>query len=95
MLALGVVCAIIIAIDVARRPQHMWIMDVVWPVTALFGTVWIAWQYFAYVRLDDGERPSPQGDRRLSGLDPRKLIIRHRRFGRMRENVSRAAHACL
>jgi len=51
MLALGVVCAIIIAIDVARHPQHMWIMDVVWPVTALFGTVWIAWQYFAYGRL--------------------------------------------
>ena len=29
----------------------MWIMNIVWPVTALFGTVWILWQYFAYGRL--------------------------------------------
>jgi Domain of unknown function (DUF4396) len=34
-----------------RAPQHMWIMNVVWPVTALFGSAWIVWQYFAYGRL--------------------------------------------
>ncbi|WP_428483900.1 hypothetical protein [Rhodopila sp.] len=50
-LLLGVVCMVIIAIDVVRHKQHMWIMNVVWPVTALFGTVWILWQYFAYGRL--------------------------------------------
>ncbi len=50
-LLLGVLCAIAIAVDVARRPQHMWIMNVVWPVTALFGTGWVIWQYFAYGRL--------------------------------------------
>ncbi len=50
-IALGVVCAVIIAIDVWHHPQHMWIMDVVWPVTALFGSIWIVWQYFAYGRL--------------------------------------------
>ncbi|CCD87281.1 conserved membrane protein of unknown function [Bradyrhizobium sp. ORS 285] len=50
-LVLGVVCALIIAIDVVRHPQQMWIMDVVWPVTALFGSVWVVWQYFAYGRL--------------------------------------------
>jgi hypothetical protein len=50
-LLLGVVCALAICIDVMRHPQHMWIMSVVWPVTALFGTLWVAWQYFRYGRL--------------------------------------------
>lgn len=50
-LALGALCAAIIGIDVARQPQHMWIMDIVWPVTALFGTIWVVWQYFSYGRL--------------------------------------------
>jgi Domain of unknown function (DUF4396) len=50
-LLLGALCAIIIAGDLVRYPQHMWIMNVVWPVTALFGTIWIVWQYFTYGRL--------------------------------------------
>ena len=28
----------------------MWIMNVVWPVTALFGTVFLTWFYFRYGR---------------------------------------------
>ena len=59
-LVLGGVCAAIIAVDVARHPQPMWIMSVVWPVTALFGTVWIAWQYFTYGRSTvPSEPPTP------------------------------------
>jgi hypothetical protein len=50
-LLLGAVCAVMIAIDEARDAQHMWIMNVVWPVTALFGTAWVVWQYFNYGRL--------------------------------------------
>ncbi len=50
-LLFGTVCATVIAGDEVRNPQHMWIMNVVWPVTALFGTAWILWQYFAYGRL--------------------------------------------
>jgi uncharacterized membrane protein YqaE (UPF0057 family) len=55
-IALGGVCALIIAADEVRHPQHMWIMNVVWPVTALFGTVWVVWQYFQYGRLATHER---------------------------------------
>jgi hypothetical protein len=55
-LALGAVCAAIIAADEAGHPQHMGIMNVVWPVTALFGTGWVAWQYFAYGRLATHEK---------------------------------------
>lgn len=39
----GIACAIVIAIDLARHRQRMWIMNVVWPVNALFGTVLTLW----------------------------------------------------
>jgi hypothetical protein len=32
----GVVCSVAVVIDVLHRPQQMWIMNVVWPVTALY-----------------------------------------------------------
>ena len=35
-LILGGVCAAIIAIDLVKHPQKMWIMNVVWPITALY-----------------------------------------------------------
>ncbi len=50
-LALGFVCAGVIVVDEFRHPQHMWIMNVVWPVTALFGTALRLWGYFTYGRL--------------------------------------------
>ena len=50
-LLLGAICAAGIAMDEVRHPQHMGIMNVVWPVTALFGTAWVVWQYSAYGRL--------------------------------------------
>jgi hypothetical protein len=55
-LLLGALCAVIIAFDVIRHPQQMWIMAVVWPVTALFGSVWVLWQYFSYGRLATREK---------------------------------------
>ena len=51
VLVLGFVCAGVIAVDELRHPQHMWIMNVVWPVVALFGTVLTLWGYFAYGQL--------------------------------------------
>lgn len=63
-LLLGALCAAIIAVDVARHPQHMWIMNVVWPVTALFGTIWILWQYFTYGRLATREQTKSASVRR-------------------------------
>ena len=56
-LSLGALAAMTIAADEIKHPQHMWIMNVVWPVTALFGTVWIVWQYFTYGRLAPPPRP--------------------------------------
>lgn len=47
-ISLGVAsaCAAVIAIDEARRPQKMWIMNIVWPVTALYFSVFALWGYF-------------------------------------------------
>lgn len=55
-LLLGALCAAVILADVIRHPQHMGIMNVVWPVTALFGTIIALWGYFAYGRLATHER---------------------------------------
>ena len=50
-LLLGALCLVVILTDVVRHPQHMGIMNVVWPVTAPFGTLWVTWQYVRYGRL--------------------------------------------
>ena len=47
----GIAFAIVIATDLARHPQRMWIMNVVWPVNALFGTVLTFWLYYRFGRL--------------------------------------------
>jgi hypothetical protein len=39
-------CSAVIVIDEIRRPQHMWIMNLVWPLTALFGSVlWLGFYW--------------------------------------------------
>ena len=49
-LALGALCAVVIAVDEFRCPQKMWVMNLVWPLTALFGThLWLA-AYYAWGR---------------------------------------------
>jgi hypothetical protein len=50
-LLLGLFCALMVAIDVTRHHQHMFIMNIVWPVTALFAGPLALWGYFTYGRL--------------------------------------------
>ncbi len=57
VLLVGLACAIIIAVDEWRHPQSMWIMNVVWPVTALFGTLLWLWGYFRFGRLKAQDAP--------------------------------------
>ena len=35
-IVIAVICLIVIAMDIMRDPQKMWIMNIVWPVTALY-----------------------------------------------------------
>ena len=49
MLLIGGLWALVIVVDLLRgHRQQMGIMNVVWPVTALFGTVLTLWLYFKY-----------------------------------------------
>jgi Domain of unknown function (DUF4396) len=54
-LLLGAVSSLTILIDVLRRPQHMAIMNFVWPICALFGIVFVPWLYFRYGRGPETE----------------------------------------
>lgn len=49
LIAAGI-CAVVIAIDLIRHPQHMWIMNIVWPVTALWAGPFALGFYFAFGR---------------------------------------------
>lgn len=58
---MGFLCALGTAVDVVRRRQHMSVMNLVWPLTMLFGG--IAWLVFyarrgrAALRGREGDRP--------------------------------------
>ena len=43
-------CALVIVADEVRQPQAMGVMNVVWPVTALYFSVFAVWAYFALGR---------------------------------------------
>jgi hypothetical protein len=48
----GVVCAAILAVDLAAgHPQRIWIMNLVWPITALYSGPFGLWDYYRIGRL--------------------------------------------
>lgn len=53
----GGVCALVIAVDLlAGHRQQMWIMNVVWPITALYAGPLALWAYFTAGRLSPDAR---------------------------------------
>ncbi|HWU72719.1 MAG TPA: DUF4396 domain-containing protein [Sphingomonas sp.] len=53
-LALAFACAAVISLDEMRRPQRMWIMNLVWPLCALFGSALWLWAYYRWGRTRHG-----------------------------------------
>lgn len=47
-LAIAFACALWIAADEPRRPQKMGVMNVVWPISALYFSVLAVWAYFRW-----------------------------------------------
>jgi hypothetical protein len=45
-LGIAFASAAVIVIDEIKHPQHMWVMKIVWPVTALYFSVIAVWFYF-------------------------------------------------
>jgi Domain of unknown function (DUF4396) len=72
-LILGFLFAAVIVADEFSHPQHMWIMNVVWPVVALFGSVVAVWNYFTYGRL--GTRKAAAAAKRMGHDRPNKTQI--------------------
>lgn len=65
-LGIGFVCAIAIAADEFRHPQKMWIMNVVWPATALYFSLIALWAYFRIGQT------TPRGAKPMSGPPERE-----------------------
>ena len=59
-LALAFSCAALIGFDELRRPQKIWIMSLVWPLTALFGSVLWLVAYYAFGRGPASGDPEDQ-----------------------------------
>jgi hypothetical protein len=56
-LALGFACAIALALDEWGNPQRMRIMNLVWPLASLFGTLGAVYLYYRFGRSGSGESP--------------------------------------
>ncbi|HEY1686430.1 MAG TPA: DUF4396 domain-containing protein [Tepidisphaeraceae bacterium] len=50
-LILAGACAVATVIDLFIHPQHMWVMNIVWPTISLFGGPISLWAYFTIGRL--------------------------------------------
>ena len=53
---IGALCAVFIALDEIRYPQHLWIMNLVWPLTALFTSIAGLWGYLRFGRRSPKEK---------------------------------------
>jgi len=55
-LGAGILCAVLIAVDIARgHRQRMWIMNVVWPITALYAGPLALWAWLRVGRASTRE----------------------------------------
>ncbi len=61
-LAVAFCCAVVIAVDLLRCPQQMGVMNIVWPVTALYLSVFALWGYFRFGR--QSAQAAQSGDQR-------------------------------
>lgn len=75
----------VIAADERRHPQHMWIMNAVWPLTALFGTVVWLWLYFRF------GRPPRSQESKMAGKQNGNFSKNYKPFAAM---VTEAASHC-
>ncbi len=61
----SIICLLAILIDVIRFPQKMWIMNIVWPITALYSGPLGLWAYYKIgrtsVKKGSGGKPVDSG----------------------------------
>lgn len=64
-LALGAITAVAIAVDVYRRPQHMSVMNITWPITGLYFPV-VGWWLYTTMGRAEGTSGSGHGHHHAS-----------------------------
>lgn len=64
-IGLAFASAIVIALDETRHPQAMGVMNIVWPVTALYFSVFAVWAYFALGRKHTREAMQQMGGMKM------------------------------
>jgi hypothetical protein len=64
-IGVAVVGALVIAVDEVRHPQAMGVMNVVWPVTALYFSVFAVWAYFALGRKSTRAAVQAMGEMKM------------------------------
>ncbi|MCC4231267.1 hypothetical protein LL253_01025 [Sphingobium soli] len=83
-LTLAILCVVVILVDIMRRPQKMAIVNWVWPLTGLFGSVISLFCNLKAARLGGpgmrnaipyrGGRSNPASTRRCRALPPRASV---------------------
>ncbi|OYX76079.1 MAG: hypothetical protein B7Y77_02670, partial [Bradyrhizobium sp. 35-63-5] len=59
---IGCLCALVMLLDLMRRPQPMAIMNLVWPITGLYAGPLGLWFYFKYNRAKSARHAAQHGD---------------------------------
>jgi hypothetical protein len=72
-ICVAVICALVIALDELREPQAMGIMNVVWPVTALYFSVFAMWVYWVWGRRSTRAAKQAMGGMNMSDDGPPTL----------------------
>ena len=66
-IGLAFACALVIVLDEVRHPQAMGVMNVVWPVTGLYFSVFAVWAYFTLGRRHTREAMQSMNGMKMGG----------------------------
>ena len=78
-LVIAFLCAIVITVDIVRHPQKMGIMNIVWPLTALYGSVFTLWGYLSLGRQRAKDSREEKPTKTITGpaerLRPSQILL--------------------
>lgn len=91
-LAVAFLCALVIVADELGHPQKMWIMNIVWPVTALYLSIFAVWAYFRY-----GRKHTKAASQQMTEEQHKKMMEEARknpRWNQVAESTSHCGAGC-
>jgi hypothetical protein len=92
-LGLAFASAFWIAADEARHRQKMWIMNIVWPVTALYFSLGAVWAYYKIGRpMSEGARSETDGGQHKRNME---LTRKHPTWAQVAVSTSHCGAGCV